>query len=430
MAGPDYMIDVQNPFLEGLKGYQLAQTMALQRQQIQQQQQAQQRQYDMQTALAQFSERPGKTVEDYRRLMIRFPELSDQLQKNIAGLTEEQRQGKINKLMPIYAALKSGNNEIASDIIDQEIAGAKYGADPSQAKNLEIVKQNLATDPRGALTATRLFLYGAMGEKQFADMDKQLYERDAKTPDANNIRMSEFLPDKTMVGVTQAGDIVVKDVAGNRITGDAAKRKIDEALQRGIDLRGEAAKAEAEARQAVAQVQQYSKSVDSINSDITTLKEAKSILQSAIDEGRFTGTGPIAQYLPALTDTSQELRNVARRMGLGIISSTTFGALSEGELKLAMDTAFPKGLKGQALLDWLQERIDAKQKLNDQMNEAVQFLGGGGTVAQWRAMQAGQQKARAKDPLDGQRRINRQTGQEIVRQNGQWIDVKTGQPLQ
>ena len=313
MAPIDYRIDVQNPVLEAMKGFNLAQTMALQRNEIQRQQQAQQRQAQIQEALGAFAQRRGKTIEDYRNLAIRFPELSEQVQQTLSNLSEEQRQGRINRVMPIYAALKSGNKEIAGDLVDEQISASKYSQDPMESKNFELIKRNMELDPRGALTAARIYLYSAMGEDKFAKMDEQLFDAEKRPEGADNIRMSEFLPDKTMVGVTQAGEIIVKDVSGRQLFGDEAKRKIEEAQQKGIDLRAEAAKAEAEARQSVEQVKIYSGQIDSVNSDIGTLEEARNILDTAMEEDKFVGVGPIAQYLPAITSTSQEMRNVARR---------------------------------------------------------------------------------------------------------------------
>ena len=360
----DYRIDVQNPFFEGLKGMQMAQEMAMRSEQLQIARAARQRQIEMQDALARFSNRQGKTMDDYRRMMTLYPELSQQIQQSMAGFTEEQRQGKVNRLLPIYASLKSGNFDVANELLGEEISAARYSQDPNELNALQLVKKNLETDPRGALTSARLFLYGAMGEDKFAAMDKQLYENEMKGAGAN-LRMSELLPDKTMVGITEDGNIIVKDITGKQLYGDEAKAKVEEALQRGIDLRAEAARAETEARASVGQAKDISEQVFNIMKGQSATDEAIRITQRAIDKGEWTGTGPINKFLPRMSKTSQELQSIANRMGLAELSQVTMGALSEKELEFIQAASFPEAMRKEDLLVWLKNKKAANQKMAD-----------------------------------------------------------------
>ena len=50
-------------------------------------------------------------------------------------------------------------------------------------------------------------------------------------------------------------------------------------------------------------------------------------------------------------------------MGLQVVSSVTFGALSAGELKVAMDTAVPPNLDNKQLAKWFRDRQAAQTKL-------------------------------------------------------------------
>jgi hypothetical protein len=54
----------------------------------------------------------------------------------------------------------------------------------------------------------------------------------------------------------------------------------------------------------------------------------------AIDRGASTGV--IESALPAWDASTIELRNLQSRLGLDVIGSVTFGALSEGELNLRL----------------------------------------------------------------------------------------------
>lgn len=110
--------------------------------------------------------------------------------------------------------------------------------------------------------------------------------------------------------------------------------------------------------------------ISGVESNISTLEKAV----SAIDAG--AGYGVVENLMPAYDKATIELRQLARQLGLDVIGSVTFGALSEGELKLAMETAVPpldeKDLKG-----WFQERIDAQKKLRKELTKMARELGSG-----------------------------------------------------
>ena len=91
-----------------------------------------------------------------------------------------------------------------------------------------------------------------------------------------------------------------------------------------------------------------------------------------IDEGAETGT--ISRMLPSIRESSKRMDNLKNRLGLDVIASVTFGALSEQELKTAFDTALPTGLEGPALRKWLVERRDAQTKMINSLEEAAVFL--------------------------------------------------------
>tara|TARA_R110002020_G_scaffold147185_2_gene322340 strand:- start:8854 stop:9942 length:1089 start_codon:yes stop_codon:yes gene_type:complete len=111
-----------------------------------------------------------------------------------------------------------------------------------------------------------------------------------------------------------------------------------------------------------------------IRSSISTIDEAI----SEIDKGASTGI--VDKYLPSFRESTIALENAAQRMGLDVISATTFGALSEGELKLAMDTAMPRNLQPKALKKWLIDRKKAKVKLSRELTKMAITLGKGKTT--------------------------------------------------
>lgn len=70
--------------------------------------------------------------------------------------------------------------------------------------------------------------------------------------------------------------------------------------------------------------------------------------------------------------------------GLDVISAVTFGALSKGELDLAMDTAVPQNLDEPELRAWLVERADALDKTYVALIDYAEFMSKpGNTLDMW-----------------------------------------------
>jgi len=103
---------------------------------------------------------------------------------------------------------------------------------------------------------------------------------------------------------------------------------------------------------------------------------------AAIDRGASAGL--VYNMLPNVTEASASLKNALDRMGLDVIGSVTFGALSEGEMHLAMDTAAPRGLQPAELRVWLERKRGAQVKAAEMLADAAQYLTKpGNTINGW-----------------------------------------------
>ena len=163
---------------------------------------------------------------------------------------------------------------------------------------------------------------------------------------------------RVQAGLTQRAGISAEDI------GDREKAKLAAQLAGKPGIAKETALATDAAKISTESFQQ----IPGIESNIENLREGVRL----IDEG--AGTGVLSGFLPSLKETSIKLDNLKNRLGLGVIASVTFGALSEKELKMAFDTALPTKLKGPALKKWLTDRIDAQEKLRDSLEDAAGFL--------------------------------------------------------
>jgi len=98
------------------------------------------------------------------------------------------------------------------------------------------------------------------------------------------------------------------------------------------------------------------------------------------------GTGALEKFLPSFKAASVALDQIQGELALDVIGAVTFGALSEGELRLAKEIALPSGLDGPDLVAHLKERKAAQEKLRSYFQEQIDHLDQGGTVASFLRM--------------------------------------------
>jgi hypothetical protein len=108
---------------------------------------------------------------------------------------------------------------------------------------------------------------------------------------------------------------------------------------------------------------------------------------SALDRGARTGA--VDRFLPNIRAASVELAQINKELALDVIGNVTFGALSKGELDLALEVAIPTGLDEEELRDFLVRKRAAQNKLIDYFQSSVDFLDDGGTIAGFLRQQRG-----------------------------------------
>lgn len=93
---------------------------------------------------------------------------------------------------------------------------------------------------------------------------------------------------------------------------------------------------------------------------------------AAIDKG--ASSGRIQSLFPSIKSSTIELENLRSKLGLDVVAASKFGALSEGELRLALEVAVPN-LPGPELKKWLIDRKAAQAKLADYYKDVAIYLG-------------------------------------------------------
>lgn len=109
--------------------------------------------------------------------------------------------------------------------------------------------------------------------------------------------------------------------------------------------------------------------IGKINTNVSDLNEA---LRLVVEEG--AGSGAIESRLPSWKSSTIELENMQKKLGLNVVGAVTFGALSKGEMDIAMATALPTGLDRDALARWIRRKSEAQQKLANYYSEQISYF--------------------------------------------------------
>ena len=202
--------------------------------------------------------------------------------------------------------------------------------------------------------------------------------------DARNVQASKILDGGVIVYAFNDGTRKVVDGLGNEVTGEEAQKAITEAEERGIELQGERSGARRAGTVGVDTALAAFEKVGEIRTNIANLEEAKRLLLPEDQGGGGANSGQLADLLPNWKASTIALENVKNRLGLDVVGSVTFGALSESELNMALNTALPTNMPEAQLIQWLDDKIKAQNKLMAYLNDQAIFLSDGDkTVGDW-----------------------------------------------
>ena len=109
------------------------------------------------------------------------------------------------------------------------------------------------------------------------------------------------------------------------------------------------------------------------------VRELSTARRLIIEEGAKAGI--LQKYMPSFNAATSEFRAIANRLGIEVINSATFGALSETELALALETGFPRNLSGDELIKWIDGKIAAQTKMSQALYNKARSLTSGITYS-------------------------------------------------
>ena len=319
--------------------------------------------------------------------------LNQQVPDIVGSFQRGQETGRTNAIRTLAGQAASGDEDAFAELtrLDPETAlqlGAHLQA--SNAKDLE----NTLRDAR----IGQKFLEGGNleGFLNFANQREQQLRQAGRNPD-ETIRIRDLAmqdPQAAYEELTQLTGAMDQGGGTQQLTArqqefaqlqelqsqvDAlpdgpeklsAQRQVDQfALGTGFASRGDTveevkskaiARASGDAYKAAIKVGQESfQKLPVISSSLSNIDRAI----GALDAGANTGVA--SEFFPSIKAASVRLGQIKNELGLDVVGSTTFGALSESELKLALDTALPTKLSPPELRQWLLDKKEAMRKLRD-----------------------------------------------------------------
>ena len=208
--------------------------------------------------------------------------------------------------------------------------------------------------------------------------------------DAAEVQSTKILDGGVIVYAFKDGSSKVVNSIGEEVTGQARADAIRNAEELGIRIQTERAGGRQAATVAVNTSLSAFDQVGKSRANIANLEEEKRLV---LEEG--ANTGFIADNFPSWKDSTIALDTVKNELGFDVVGSVTFGALSQGELTLALNTALPTKLDEAGLVDWIDRKISAQGKLQDYLYaQAIYLADGDKTIGDWLRSQKAEQEER------------------------------------
>jgi len=123
---------------------------------------------------------------------------------------------------------------------------------------------------------------------------------------------------------------------------------------------------------------EYYSSYEQINQQMVSLRRATELLKTGDNI-----TGFISQYLPTFNANKQMFETIAREMGIDVINSATFGALSAAELRLALSIGLPQNLPEAETIIYIKDKLAAQEKMRGALLKKAAHLNSGIGYTQW-----------------------------------------------
>lgn len=323
----NYSIDVENPFASAMQGYQSAQASLQQKQQAEA---AQEQNAQMQADLTALSQKENPTAQDYARVSTKYPQFAANFKQIWEPLSEEQKQNKISMGTQVLAALKSGNADIAAELLTTQAEALRNSGDEMGAKSTEALAKSAQINPKSIMDSVSLSLAQAMGPEKFSEAYKTLSESSnlATKQTLENQSTFEDIQSKRLKRQIDVLDSQIKSADSEAKREELQLKRDDLNMQREQKLEDRAVKQQEKQSNAQTSLDMLTMSLDSVD---RVLKHPELKGDPITRNLRSRVPGSEAVDFKALVDTVKSQQFVANVAKLKASGGT--GALSDAEGK-------------------------------------------------------------------------------------------------
>jgi hypothetical protein len=201
--GPiNYAVDVQSPFEAALGGFKIGAAGA----EAQAQAKAREQAATAQTELKALFTNPNATAADYERVLPFLPK--DQAAIVTQGFerkTKDQQQNSLQQSGQVYAALKSGQPDIAKNLLTEQAKAFRNSGREPDAKATETYLQMIDLNPTGSQATIGLMIASLPGGKELLEnVDKTLSITRAEAKAPFELSQAIAVADKAIADATTA----------------------------------------------------------------------------------------------------------------------------------------------------------------------------------------------------------------------------------
>jgi len=235
----NYAVEVQSPFEAALGGFKLGAAGAEAQAQAQARDQAMKAQTELKTLFS----NPNATATDFARVSAMLPkDQAENVRKSFDLMSSSQQQNRLAQSGQVYAAMKSGQTDIAKNLLKEQADAFRNSGREQDAKATETYLQLIDVNPTGAQTTIGLMMATLPGGKELLEnVDKTLStgREEAKAPAA--LTEARAKADKAVADAitaqstaTNSAEKAAADAA--KATADAQKAQVDAKFAEQITL--------------------------------------------------------------------------------------------------------------------------------------------------------------------------------------------------
>lgn len=347
----NYNIQVQDPFVRSLQGFQMGQQLGTMAQEARQRPMLEAQAAEKRQALLDFVQNPNPMASDYQRALILNPEIKDQIKQGWDAMTAERKEGMFRGGVQVLGALKAGQKDIARSLLEERAEAERNGGDLRQAQIFDTYAKLVDANPAALQQIIGLNL-AAGDEAKFSEsleriemLPGRLREQEAKaTSEEVGARFAE---NKAVMDLEKAGWDIKKIQNDMQV---ARQNSAISALNAQIGREGNNLKRQ----ELILKLQERqdklnetvrmraAEATSAIQQADTLLGSVNQAIKVAVKDGKPTGviksaTGPIQSRLPTLDQDVADFEETINLLGSQITMSRIGemkGVLSDRDLEV------------------------------------------------------------------------------------------------